>query len=362
MRVISLFSGAGGMDLGFSKANYDIVWANDFDKDCCNTYANNIGDHIVCGDLGKLIETIPVKDIDVIIGGPPCQGFSVAGKMDPKDPRSDQIWNYYKVVKKVRPRAFLMENVKALGSLNKWSLVREELLSKFRDLGYSTDFIILNASEFNVPQNRERVFFIGFMGDASLKPDLEKMLEPYKHKSPTVREVFSILDKAGTGNNDNICNAKITIASNPILRKSPYSGMLFNGAGRPTRIDGYSSTLPATMGGNRTPIIDDEELYNNKTNWVEEYHHSIMNGKKPTKYSDAPKRLRRLTVQEATLIQTFPLDYIFSGSQSSTYKQIGNAVPVEMGYRIGSMIQNIISNNSDKTIVYKEEQLELIKK
>lgn len=361
MKGISLFSGAGGMDLGFIKAGVDIIWANDFDKDACNTYKDNIGSHIKCGDINELKSELSIfkNDVDLIFGGPPCQGFSVAGKMDPYDPRSKHIWTFAEIVERCQPRAFVMENVKALGKLKKWEPLREELLKIFRNAGYMTSFVILNACEFNVPQSRERVFFIGFKGNSSVIPDLEKMMEAYKNKSPTVREALKELDRAGTGNNKGIVKAKITITPNPVLRKSPYAGMLFNGLGRPVKIDGYCATLPATMGGNKTPIIDEEALYHGKTNWVEDYHKKIIAGGSPLPFQEAPKRLRRLTVQEAALIQTFPLEYNFHGSQSSIFKQIGNAVPCNLGFAIAKMVVNCLESEMIETIK-KPVQLKLV--
>lgn len=362
MKAISLFSGAGGLDVGFQKAGVNIVWANDFDKDACETYRANIGSHIRCGDINNLKPNLyeVTEDIDLIFGGPPCQGFSVAGKMDPRDPRSGHIWTFAEIVKEISPKAFVMENVKALGKLKKWESIRSELLRVFRDAGYVVNYIILNSSEFNVPQTRERVFFVGFKNDSKIVPNLMKMIEPYKTKSQTVREALSVLDKAGTGNNKDTAKAKITITPNPIMRKSPYAGMLFNGLGRPVKIDGFCATLPATMGGNKTPIIDEEALYNGKDNWIENYHNSIMEGGDPLPYQAAPKRLRRLTVQEAIVIQSFPADYRFAGSQSSIFKQIGNAVPCNLGYAVASMLRDSLNNKKIEALANQTMQLSLV--
>ena len=273
INTVSLFSGAGGLDTGAIAAGADIVWANDMMKEACETYRANIGDHIVQGDINEHLDELSAFDnIDLVIGGPPCQGFSVAGKMDAHDKRSQLIWSYANVVSIVKPRAFIMENVKALGEIERWENVRLALLARFRELGYAVSFVILNASDFDVPQARERVFFIGFKGDSMQDPDLAKMIEPYKHKSVSVREALKVLDRAGTGNNSSVCRAKITLAEKPVLRKSPYAGMLFNGLGRPTKIDGYSATLPASMGGNKTPIVDERELYDGEKPWIEGYH------------------------------------------------------------------------------------------
>ena len=189
--------------------------------------------------------------------------------------------------------------------------------------------------------------------NSKLIPDLEKMMEPYKTMAPTVRETLSVLDRAGTGNNQGVCKAKITLTPNPILRKSPFAGMLFNGMGRPIRLDGYANTLPASMGGNKTPIIDENELYENEPGWVQEYHSKIKNGSKPSEFQEAPKRLRRLTVEEAALIQTFPKDYEFCGSQSSKFCQIGNAVPPNLAYHIGKMVMDCLINEVIENMIIK---------
>ena len=339
--VVSLFSGAGGLDMGFTMEGFNIVWANDWDADACKTYADNIGNHIQCGDIERFLPTLQkfTGKIDLLIGGPPCQGFSVAGKMNPDDPRNQNVWRYLRALEIVRPRAFLMENVKALGALEKWDCVREKLLSGMRDLGYKANYIVANASDYNVPQNRERVLFIGFLENSGEPLDLEQMMKPYRVKAPTVKEVLIKLDKPGTGSNTNLCNAKITFCTKPVMRKSPYAGMLFNGAGRPIKINGYCATLPASMGGNKTPFIDDDELYNGADSFVEQYHRGLQDGSIVPKFKEAPKRLRRLTVEEAAAIQTFPKGYKFAGARSSMYKQIGNAVPCNLARQIAKMIK-----------------------
>lgn len=131
IRTISLFSGAGGLDIGAIKAGAHVVFANDMMKEACLTYKEHIGDHIIQGDINTLFDEIgKVDNPDLVIGGHPCQGFSVAGKMDVDDKRSQLIWSYAKVIEFTRPRAFIMENVKALGTLKKWEKIREALLEK----------------------------------------------------------------------------------------------------------------------------------------------------------------------------------------------------------------------------------------
>ena len=161
--VISLFAGAGGMDLGFKKAGFDIVWANDFDPDSVKTYKKNIGDHIVLGDITKpsVHKTIPKIKPDVVIGGFPCQGFSIAnaGRSE-KDERNFLYKEMIKVIKKLQPKYFVAENVKGILSLGKGKVI-ELIVKDFKKIGYNVDYKLLNAANYGVPQMRERVFIIG---------------------------------------------------------------------------------------------------------------------------------------------------------------------------------------------------------
>ena len=139
------------------------------------------------------------------------------------------------------------------------------------------------------------------------------------------------LGKAGSEENPRTCVAKINFCARPVMRKSPYAGMYFNGQGRPIDIDGYANTLPASMGGNKTPFIDEDYLYGEADdNFIENYHKGLMDGTITPEYKEAPSRLRRITIREAAKIQTFPDDYIFCGKPAAIYKQIGNAVPCKM--------------------------------
>ena len=361
IRTVSVFSGAGGLDIGAIQAGANVIWANDIMKDACQTYRANIGDHIVCGDINeKKKELEGLADISLVIGVPPCQGFSVAGKMDANDKRSQLIWSYLSVLEMLKPRTFVMENVKALGTLQKWASIRNMLIQSMRDLGYSVNFMVLNAKDFDVPQARERIFIVGFRGDSKRVPDLAKMIKPYRKPAKTLREVLLTLDRAGTGNNQDICRAKITLAHNPVLRKTPYAGMIFNGLGRPLRLDSYSATLPASMGGNKTPIIDENELYDNSKPWVETYFDALHVNPSAPDTTEVPNFLRRLTVAEAALIQTFPRGYQFQGSQSMKYTQIGNAVPCNMGKAVVQMAidvlkgeKQIITASTDQSISFE---------
>jgi DNA (cytosine-5)-methyltransferase 1 len=258
--------------------------------------------------------------------------------MDPNDERSKLIWNFLDVVQLVKPTVFVMENVKALGKLEKWEPIRNEFISLSSKMGYHCDYFVLNASDYGVSQNRERVFFIGCQEEYDSFNILASLKE--KEESPlSLRELLKRLPKAGTDEHPITCTANVTVAKNPIMRKSPYAGMMFNGLGRPLNLDFVSATLPASMGGNKTPIIDDSLLENpDAIDWVKKYHSNLLNKEVEPSSTLAPKHLRRITIKEAALIQTFPEDYIFKGTKSSIYTQIGNAVPCKLAESVAKSV------------------------
>ena len=341
LQAISLFSGAGGMDVGFENAGIKVLFANELSRDAVETYkANRPNDVMVNEDIHNIMETVAkYKGIDLVFGGPPCQGFSVAGKMNPDDERSKLIFSFLDVVEKTSPCAFVMENVKALGKLSKWEKIREQYLERASQLGYSCHIFLLNAMNYGVPQKRERVFFVG-LRDKDFDADrFYRLIKRNSTKAASIREILTPLGKAGSKKNPRTCTAKINFCAHPVMRKSPYAGMYFNGQGRPIDINGYANTLPASMGGNKTPFIDEAYLYGEADdNFVEDYHRGLLDGSISPVYSEAPKRLRRITIKEAAKIQTFPDDYIFCGKNAAVYKQIGNAVPCKMAEAVASAI------------------------
>ncbi|MDA7742494.1 DNA cytosine methyltransferase [Francisellaceae bacterium] len=343
MRVVSLFSGAGGMDVGVKNAGFKIIGASEIDSNACETYRKNHPEtELIEGDINLNIDRITsFKDIDLVVGGPPCQGFSVAGKMDLSDPRSQLVFAFCQVVEKLKPKAFIMENVKALGVLMKFEKVREEIIRRMEGNGYQVTLNVLNAKDFGVPQSRERVFFTGVKQNHN--PVLIHHYNEYKKETVSLRQAIQHLGRAGSKNNANKTKAIISLAKNPILRKSPYAGMMFNGQGRPLNPDGWSSTLPASMGGNRTPIIDEDHLYDGKESWIEEHHKKILSGQLINNSVDVPSRLRRLTVNEASILQTFPSNYKFTGTPSSVFRQIGNAVPCKLAEVVALAVKKAIS-------------------
>lgn len=342
---VSLYSGAGGLDLGLAAAGVQAVFANDVDPVAVETHNKLFGSNTaIVGDIRvPEVQRELVRyfngGADLVVGGPPCQSFSVAGKMDPNDPRSLHVFDFLAVVKAVRPRAFIMENVKALALNQRWQQTRNRLFRAADEMGYQTQLLLVNASHFGVPQARERMFMIGTLAGAPVRPIPTSVEAP-----PTVRSTLAGLPSYGYPGNDSRCTAKVTLAKKPVIRKSPYAGMLFNGHGRPLNLDRPASTLPASMGGNRTPIIDQDQLDDSGESWVEGYHARLASGKSPLRR--VPSRLRRITVEEAAAIQTFPQAMHWAGRQSAQYRQIGNAVPPRLGYHIGQAVVRSLDGSS----------------
>lgn len=253
---VSLFSEAGGLDVGFEAAGFRTVFANEFDHDAADAWRSNRPENagaMVEGDIADhLGELAPLAGgVDVLFGGPPCQGFSVAGKMDPADERSRLVWTFLDAVGMLRPRAFVMENVAALGHLSKWAAVRDGIVKRGARLGYDVAFDVWHTPDFGVPQNRDRVIFVGVLG-GNVSLFAEAMAARFA-PAPTAREVLLSAGRYGTDENPQTCTAHVTLAKRPVMRSSAYAGMLVNGAGRPIDLDGIAATLPASMGGQQDP-------------------------------------------------------------------------------------------------------------
>jgi DNA (cytosine-5)-methyltransferase 1 len=355
--VAAFYCGAGGLDLGFERAGFDLLFANDIDAVAVHTHrALSRARIAVAGDVQK-VALEAAMGADVVIGGPPCQGFSVAGKMDPHDARSRHVWTFLSLVSRIKPKAFVMENVKNLYDNDRWSELREDLLSAARILGYSTRLSLLNAADFGAPQDRNRMFLIGIRGVASV-PEIKP--NP-KLRPISVRQALGRLPRYGEPGNDTLCTAEITAAAKPVLRRSPYAGMLFNGAGRPLDLERPSTTLPASMGGNRTPIIEQNILDDpDEESWIRRYHAHLWSGGKPLAFGPIDSPLRRLTVEEAGVLQGFPIGVKFAGQTTAQYRQIGNSVPPPLAEAVARHLLNFIDTADVRSSVPTMEEAELI--
>lgn len=323
--AIDLFAGAGGLSLGLKSAGWDVKAAVEFDQTAIDTHRTNFTnvEHF-CADV-RSIDFGKFRGIDLVAGGPPCQPFSVSGKRLGSVDLRDMVPEFVRAVREANPRAFMMENVAGLAGsqFNEYLL---EQVSSLHALGYTVFSRVLTASNYGVAQNRRRLFLIGIradqQGEAFAFPEAThgELARPYV----TVREA---LRRAPA---DIPNKAKIVFCKNPVLRRSPFAGMMFNGKGRPLNDRGLGHTIPASAGGNRTHIVDPEGI-------IQEYHAHLMAGKPPRK--GELHGVRRLTVRESARLQSFPDDFAFLGRQSSRYSQVGNAVPPKLAECVARQVR-----------------------
>ena len=389
--VVGLFSGCGGLDLGFKQAGFDILWANDFDADSVKTYKENIGDHIVLGDITKISNKDIPSNFDVLLGGFPCQGFSVANvKRSMKDKRNFLYLEMLRVIKNKKPKFFVAENVKGLLSMEKGAVI-EMIVKDFEKIGYKVDYRLLTASDYGVPQHRQRVFIIGNrIGKENpypkmthgLKNDLfNPKLEPYISTKDAIGHLASVRtrDKPFRHKNVTIYNhvARMNVSDKFWGRKHDvnqfdicdYLKKWREGSGWSTKkIDehfGYAHTaghwFRKDNNSGSIPNPDDwlelkkllkfDNKYDKQVTELEEktivFEQSlrISNWEEPSDTITAtgpeihPNKKRRLSVRECAILQTFPDDFIFHGAIGSMYKQIGNAVAVDLAYQIAKLIK-----------------------
>lgn len=299
--AVSLFCGAGGLDMGFDRAGFRTIWANDSDADACKTHQRWSSANVVCGDISKVdYSTIPVSD--VILGGFPCQGFSLSGPRKIDDSRNVLYKHYVKLVRQNKPLAFIGENVKGLLTMDAGRII-DAIVAEFSDCGYDVSYKLVNAKNFGVPQDRERVIIIGFRKDLGVK-DFD--LPETNGETITLRDAISNMPDAKP---EDVCDA-------------PYSSRYMS-RNRKRGWDDVSYTVPA-MAKQVTlwPGSPDMEKVD-KDLW---------------KFGEGGVS-RRLSWREVAAIQTFPTDLEFSGDLTSIYKQIGNAVPVKLAEFVANCIR-----------------------
>ena len=425
LKVVSLFSGAGGMDIGFINAGFEIIWANDFFVDAVNSYRKNIGKHILSGDITKIASDNIPDGADVVIGGFPCQGFSVANtKRSMEDKRNFLYKEMLRIIRDKKPKFFVAENVKGLLSMERGKVI-EMIKGDFEELGYKVEARLLNAAEYGVPQTRERVVIIGnnigaenpypqkthyvetipgsdsnlipaitteqaigFLGDKKItrNPFSVKVKDIEKHwkksKLADIEGMFEILgidpdDEEVTITNhiasDNVADTfwgrKYDVNQHDICDYLKYwrdkSGWTTKAvdehfgyaytAGHWFRKDNNSGSIPKPEDWwELKKILGFDDKYDKAvTTLVEkeikfEQSLRITNWDRPsdTITATSPEihvnKMRRLSARECAILQSFPLDYEFTGSLNRMYTQIGNAVPVKLATLIAKGIKEVL--------------------
>ena len=402
LKVLSLFAGAGGMDLGFKNAGYDIVWANDIDADSVKTYKRNIGDHIYHGDIEKIRNNKIPSDIDIVIGGFPCQGFSIANKSRHIDDSRNKLYKQMlRIIKDKKPKYFVAENVAGILNLGKGAVI-QKIIKDFKSLGYKVDYKLLNAADYGVPQSRKRVFIIGnrlglenpYPKQTHQIPSTKKTLfDDMLEKQITAKEAIGFLAKVPLTNKIiysnnrvihnhvgdtnvhdefwarkypihqfDICDylkkwrKKAGISTNKVDQHFGYA----HTAGHWFRKDNNSGSIPNPddWKGLKKLLGFDNKYDKQVTTLVKkkiqfEQSLRITNWDTPsdTLTATSPEihvnLKRRLSVRECAIIQTFPDDFVFEGATfRSMHKQIGNAVPVLLAEKVAKEIKKMIESKS----------------
>jgi len=315
--IVSLFAGAGGLDIGFENQGFKTIWANDIDKDACETYKTWSNAEVVQGDISK-IDFNNIPEATVITGGFPCQGFSLAGPRKIDDNRNILYRYFVKLVEEKQPYAFVAENVKGILTLGDGTIL-EAIIEDFSEKGYIVFPNLVNAADYGVPQDRWRVIMLGFRKDLGITEF--EFPQPFK-KRVTLKEALIGMHEP---NQCDICNAAFSSRYMSRNRKRGW--------------DDVSYTIPAMSkqvtlhpsSPNMKKIGDDE--------W---------------KFGDNGVT-RRFSWQEAAIIQTFPKDMQFAGNLTSKYKQIGNAVPVKLAEVVAKELKILLDTTLTK--IYMKEKV-----
>lgn len=332
VRALDIFAGAGGLSIGLEEAGFDIVAGAEWDSDACETFAKaHPSADVLEGDVNATTFTRWHDEVDVVVGGPPCQPWSTGGKrLGPEDPR-DGWPAFLRALREIRPRAFIAENVAGFAAGARKAHLAT-LVAELSALGYDVCCQVVNAADYGVPQRRQRLLIVGLRGQRFCFP--APIFGPGRERPwPPAGDVVAS-NPLGVPN-----PSIVTYARRPDLRPNPYDGHIFNGGGRPIELSRPAPTLLASMGGNKTPWIDTLGI-------VPEYHSHLLGGGEPG--SGRVPGARRITVDEAALLQTFPPGTHFAGRRSSCYRQIGNAVPPRLAYEVGKALVKQLAGWTDQ--------------
>jgi len=342
MNVVSFFAGAGGLDLGFQKAGFNVVWANEYDKDIWETYEKNHKNTILDRRSIVNIESEEVPECDGIIGGPPCQSWSEAGSLRGiNDKRGQLFYDFIRILEAKQPKFFLAENVSGM-LLERHSEALKNIKEMFKNAGYRLSFKLLNASDFDVPQDRKRVFFVGIRENLDFEFQFPQPMNEKVTLEQTIADLQNSVVPAKEGNKTNKENCKVP---NHEYMIGGFSSM-FMSRNRVRSWDEQSFTIQA--GGRHAPIHPQAP----KMKFIEQNIRVFVPGQEDL--------YRRLSVRECARIQTFPNDFVFHYNHiAAGYKMIGNAVPVNLAKHIAISIKSQIENAEKKPKRVLKKKLEL---
>lgn len=321
---MDLFSGSGGLSLGFDRAGFSNIFSVDIEPSFCATYRRNFPDHnLLQTDIAKLsnaeiLKIVANRQIDVIVGGPPCQGFSMAGnpgRTFVDDPRNHLFKEFARIVDLLRPKMFLMENVARLFTHNNGE-TRQEILDTFNKLGYSVECQVLDTANYGVPQHRRRIIFIGTLEDKPIifpKQNSEKL---------TIKDAIDDLPELASGEMSLIPNHQAMKHSEKMLIKMSF-----------IKDGGNREDIPLDLRPQKGDIRKYIRYNSSKpsiciTGDMRKVFHYTQN--------------RALTVRELARIQTYPDNFIFDGSMISQQQQVGNSVPPVFAEKLANCIKEML--------------------
>lgn len=318
--MLDLFAGCGGLSRGLAAAGFEIAAAVEWDADACASFAKaHPGTDLYEGDLAATPLRHLRGAVHVVVGGPPCQPWSSGGKrLGAVDPR-DGWPAFLRVLDEVRPAAFLAENVAGLAAGGRGGAYRA-LLEELAQRDFEVAAQVVNAADVGVPQRRARLILVG------LRTGRRFEFPAPSHGPSTDRPWRAAGEVIGPCPIGAPNPSIVTYARAPDLRPNPYDGHVFNGGGRPIDLAQPAPTLLASMGGNKTPWVD--------TAGVVPAYHAHLSAGGPPRRGRVPGA-RRLTVEEAARLQSFPPGTELAGRRSSCYRQVGNAVPPRMAEVLG---------------------------
>lgn len=341
MNVISLFSGCGGLDLGFEKAGFNIPVANEFDKKIYETFkVNHPNTHLIEGDVRQVTREdiapfLNNSEVDGIIGGPPCQSWSEAGSLRGiEDARGQLFFDYIRILKEFKPKFFLAENVSGMLA-NRHNEAVQNILKMFEEAGYDVSLTLVNAKDYGVAEERKRVFYIGFRKDLKIDFVFPKGSTEDDEKKITLRDIIWDLQEtavpSGEKNHHN---------SNAINNNEYFTGA-------------YS---PIFMSRNRVKSWDEQAFTVQASGRQCQLHPQapkmVKYGKNDCRFVAGKENLyRRMTIREVARVQGFPDDFKFIYEDTNNaYKMIGNAVPVNLAYEIAAAIKLFLEGKGNEVV------------
>jgi len=318
MKIASFFSGAGGLDLGFTNAGFDLVFANDNWKGCWETFEKN---HNLQIDKRSIMDIKPdeIPKVEGFVGGPPCQSWSLAGRMEGiNDPRGRLFWTYLDLIEKKQPLFFLAENVPGMLS-PKHKPEFFKIIKEFEKIGYNVAFMLMDARYYQVPQERKRVIIVGYHKRLNKKFEFPKGFGKWL----TLKDAIKDLPEPKKASERNKTNGDMKVPNHEYMNGG--FSTIYMSRNRVRNWDEQSFTIQA--GGRHAPLHPQAP----KMQFVEQNKRIFVPGKEDL--------YRRLSVRECARIQTFPDDFIFYYTDiADAYKMIGNAVPVKLAEAIAKKI------------------------